>query len=86
MVFTSKIFEKQLWKSDILSKDAAHRPASVLEISLFHRCFSNILLVKTIYISGALIENGLNMCFRNTIAIIEDNPNSKLYGKRYLLR
>ena len=25
LVFTSKMFEKHLWKSDILSKDAGHR-------------------------------------------------------------
>ena len=25
--------------SDILSKDAGHRPASLLEMSLLHRCF-----------------------------------------------
>ena len=37
---------RHLWKSDILSKDAGHRPASLLKISLFHRCFLHILLVK----------------------------------------
>ena len=47
--FTSKMFEKHLWKSDILSKDAG-RPASLLKMSLFHRCFSNILLVKINYL------------------------------------
>ena len=41
------MFEKHLWKSDILSKDAGHPHASSLKISLFRRCFSNILLVKT---------------------------------------
>ena len=46
MVFTNKMCEKQLWKSEILSKDAGHRPASLLKMSLFHRYFSNILLVK----------------------------------------
>ena len=40
------MFEKQLWKSDILNKDAA---TSLLKMSLFHICFSNILLVKTNY-------------------------------------
>ena len=50
LVFTSKMFEKHLWKSNILSKDAGHRPASLLKMSLFHRCFSNILLVKTSYL------------------------------------
>ena len=46
LVFTSKIFEKQLWKSEILTTDVGQRPASLLKMSLFHRCFSNILLVK----------------------------------------
>ena len=30
LVFTSKMFEKHLWKSNILSKDVGHRPASLL--------------------------------------------------------
>ena len=47
LVFTSKMFEKHLWTSDILRKDAGHRPASILKMSLFHRCFSNILLAET---------------------------------------
>ena len=50
MVFISKICDKHLWKSDILSKDASHGPASLLKMSLFHRCFSHILLVKTNYL------------------------------------
>ena len=41
------MFEKHLWKSDILSKDASHRPATLLKMSLLHMCFLNILLVKT---------------------------------------
>ena len=31
MVSTSKIFEKFLWKSDTLSKDAGQDPASLLK-------------------------------------------------------
>ena len=42
------MFEKHLWKSDILSKDA--EDASLLKLLLFHRCFSNILLVETNYL------------------------------------
>ena len=45
------------WKSDILSKkseilikDAGHGPASLLNMSILHRCFSLILLVKTNYL------------------------------------
>ena len=50
LVFTNKMFEKHLWKSDILSKDASRCPASLLKMSLFHKCFTNILLVKTDYL------------------------------------
>ena len=35
--FTSKMFEKHLWKNDNLSKDAGQRPSSLLKMSLFHR-------------------------------------------------
>ena len=44
------MFKKHLWKSDIFSKDAGHRPPSILKMSHFHRCFSNILLVKNNYL------------------------------------
>ena len=45
------MFEKHLWKSDILSKDAVDdMHASLLKMSLFHMYFSNILLVKTNYL------------------------------------
>ena len=33
-----------------LSKDAGHRPASLLQMLLFQSCFSNILAVKTSYL------------------------------------
>ena len=46
LVFTSKMLEKHLRKSGILRKDAGHRPASLLKMLLFYKCFSNILLVK----------------------------------------
>ena len=51
--FTSKMFKKHLWKSDILSENAGHRPhrpESLLKMSLFYRCFYNNLLVKTNYL------------------------------------
>ena len=50
LVFTTKMSEKRLWKSDILSKDAGRWPTSLLKMSFFHRCFSNILVVKTNYL------------------------------------
>ena len=61
------MFEKHMWKSDILNKYAGQRPASLIKMSLFHKCFSNILVVKLgsknqlpgFYISGASVENGL---------------------------
>ena len=43
--FTSKMFKKHLWKSDILSEDAGHRPhrpESLLKMSLFYRFFITI--------------------------------------------
>ena len=39
MVFSSKLFEKHLWESDILSKGAGSWPGSLLKMSLFHRRF-----------------------------------------------
>ena len=32
---------------DLIIFFSGHRPTSLLKMSLFHRCFSNILLVKT---------------------------------------
>ena len=51
------MFEKHLWKSDILSKDAARWPAFLLKMSLFHRCFLNILQGKTKYLVLSLISS-----------------------------
>ena len=49
-VFTSTMFEKHLQKSDISGKAAGLSPALLLKMSLFHRYFSIILLVKTNYL------------------------------------
>ena len=54
--------KKDLWKSDILSKDAGRCPTFLLKMSLFHRSFSNILLAKTNYLvlpGEILVKNGL---------------------------
>ena len=59
MVFTNKMCEKHLWKNKILSKDAGHRPASLLKMSLFHWCFSNKNQLPGFYITGTLIKNEL---------------------------
>ena len=61
LVFTSKMFEKHLWKSDILSKDTVHGPASLLKMSLFNRCFSNILLLKVKYLVSTQVEHWSKM-------------------------
>ena len=58
------MFEKHLWKSDILSKDAGHRPASLLKMSLFYcfflfKHFASKNQLPGFYISGTLVENGL---------------------------
>ena len=50
LVFSSKMFEKRLFTSDILNKYAGQRLVYLLKISLRHRFFSNILLVKTNYL------------------------------------
>ena len=54
MVFTSKIFEKHLWKSDILSKDGGHRPAQV-----FFKHFATKNQLPDLSIDGTLEENAL---------------------------
>ena len=48
--FYQQMCEKHKWKSDILSKDAGRWSASLLKMSLFRRCLSNILLVKTVHL------------------------------------
>ena len=53
MVFTSKMCEKHL-RGDIQS-------ASLLKMSLFQRCFSYILLVKTNYLVSPELEHWLEM-------------------------
>ena len=49
------MFEKHLWKSDILSKDVG--PASLIKMWLFQKFVSNILLVKTDYLVSTLVEH-----------------------------
>ena len=57
------MFEKHLWKSDILSKDADHRPASLLKNvtlpQVFFKHFASKSQLLGFYISGTLVENGL---------------------------
>ena len=58
MVFTTEMFEKHLWKSDILSEDAGHRPAYLFIMSFFQHFASNNKL-PGFYISGTMVGNGL---------------------------
>ena len=76
------MFEKHPWKSDIFSKDADIRPASLLKMSLFHRYFSNILLAKTsFYVSGILVENGLMNTFYCKIKTFDGDSNNEIKNK-----
>ena len=73
---------KDLWKNDILSKDAGQWFASLLKISYFHRCFSlfrtfcNQLAGFTA--SGKFTANELKPCILNNIV--------KLYQKKKLVK
>ena len=57
------MFEKHLWKSDILSKDADHRPASLLKNvtlpQVFFKHFASKNQQPGFYILGILVENVL---------------------------
>ena len=65
MIFTSKMFEKHLWKSDILSKDA------VIDLHLYLKCHSSHAFPQVFFkhfasknqlpglsVSGTLVRNG----------------------------
>ena len=45
LIYTSKMYEEQSWKSDILHKDTGQLHASLLKMSPFHRCFLRIFPV-----------------------------------------
>ena len=49
------MFEKHLWKSDILSKDAGHLP------QVFFKHFASKNQLPGFYISETLVENGLRV-------------------------
>ena len=69
----AKCVKKHLWKSDILRKDAGQEPASLvkmiltkdagywpvslIKMSLYHRCFSHILLEKINYLASSCEEH-----------------------------
>ena len=55
--------EQHLWKSDILSKDPGHRPASLLDVTLpqvFFRHFASKNHLPGFSIIGTLARNGLS--------------------------
>ena len=58
------MFEKHLWKSDILSKDAGHQPAFLLKNvtvpQVFFKHFASKSQLPGFYISRTLVKNGLN--------------------------
>ena len=73
------MFEKHLWKSDILSKDAGHRPASLLKMSLFYcfflfKHFASKNQLPGFYISGTLVENELTEDFCLTYSTTDRYP------------
>ena len=53
----AQCLKKHQWKNDISSKDAGHQLVTLLKMSFYHRCFSNILLVKTNYLVSAQVEH-----------------------------
>ena len=65
MVFTSKMCEKHRRMSDILSKNAGHRPALLLKMSLFNsstrvfKHFASKNQLPGFSIIGTLAGNGL---------------------------
>ena len=67
-------------KSDILSKDAGQLPASLLKMSLFHRCFLKHFASKNqlpgFYINRTLVENGLITSTNHPIGLVKVNLDS----------
>ena len=64
------MFEKDLWKSDIFSKDAGHRHVSLLEMSplphAFFKDFASKNQLPSLSIIGTLVENGLKQNKKKT--------------------
>ena len=73
------MFEKHLWKSDILNKDVGRWTASSLKMSLFHRCFFTHFAGKnrqpTMDINGTLAGNWLMTFFKLLRRTDEDEDN-----------
>ena len=55
------MFEKHLWKNDILSKDAGHRQVTVPQV--FFKHFASKNQPHGFYICGTLVENGLKQAY-----------------------
>ena len=70
------MFEKHLWKSDILSKDTGHRPASLV----FFKHFASKTRLPGFYIDGTLVENGLtNFSIKVFLFVFQWNTVGKLH-------
>ena len=70
------MFEKHLWKSDTLSKDAGHRPTYLFKMSLFLTYFFKLFASKNqlpgLSTSGTLVENGLITATKPSSQTCED--------------
>ena len=62
------MYEKHLWKSDILSKDAGQWVASLLKMSLFHSSTLFFLL-------------GIKFCFTYCESDLKHGEVAKYYGQ-----
>ena len=63
------MFEKHLWVSDKLSKDAGRWPASLLKMSLSHLFFKHFASknqLPGLTVIGKLVENGLIILCQST--------------------
>ena len=63
LVFATKMFEKHLWKSDILCKDAGPTCIFTKNVTLpqvFFKHFDSKNQLPGLSIIGTLVENGLN--------------------------
>ena len=83
MVFTSKMCEKLMWKSDILSKGASRWPTSLLKIFLCRMCFSYILLVRTKFLVSLCaehwLETGNHAIFTQDLKLLFNSQKIALY-------
>ena len=64
------MFEKHLWNSDILSKDAGHWSVVIVTPpQVFFKYFANKNQLPGLSVSGAMVENGLIFTYHFLIQI-----------------